>query len=177
VLFLCLSGQGCGEGRLEAEKKILANDPSFQKVIDKRNALQEQLDLQKTAFLKRKEKINEKIKSLKEERKQAKREYSLKVEKIKRQVYPEKRRLQRDLMEIERHYKWKKDELREIEKDIKEISALMEEKDKLNLTREEIKTWNGKLDSLAKKKEMVTSERNKLQTEVKITKMKIEVLD
>jgi len=178
VLFLCLSsGQGCGKGRAEAEKKILASDPSFQKVLDKRDALRNELDLQKEAYARKKEKIDEEIAALREKKDQVKKEYRLQIEKIKRQSYPEKKRLQRDLMEMERNYKWTKDEVRQIDKDINEISSLMGEKEKLDLTQDEAQEWNDKLDFLKKKKKTAVSANNKLREKIEITKMKIEVLE
>jgi hypothetical protein len=179
VLFCALvfSQQGCVEKREETLKNILAYDPSFQSVLDKRNSLQEKLNSQKTSLLRKEMEIGEGIIALKEKKALAKEEYASSVENIKRQMQPEKRRLKQDLLEINRRHRLKRVELSGIERDISEINSLIKKKDKLALTQEEMQTWNKRLSLLLKKKVFLESEVKKLKKEGEITKLKIGVLD
>jgi chromosome segregation ATPase len=175
--LLCLAFQGCVKDRSELEKKIVAHDPSFQKSLDNRNSLREQLDSQKAIFLGKEKEANDQISALKQGKINARKEYLAQSEKIKRQLQPEKRQLQRDLMDIKRQYKHKEQEIRDINKDINEISALIKKKDALALTQGEIRTWNERLSSLIEKKEVINAEKGKLEEEIEITKLKIKVLE
>ncbi len=174
--LLCLAFQGCLEDRAELEKRILAHDPSFQKTLDSRDSLREQLDSQKAIFLRRESEANSLIKALKQKKIDAKKEYSAQVEKIRRQIQPEKRQLRRSLIDIKRQYKCKEQEIGHIDKDINEITALIKKKDALALTQDEIRTWNERLSSLIKKKNEISAEKDKLGKEIEITKLKIKVL-
>ncbi|MEA3489989.1 MAG: hypothetical protein U9R44_06610 [Candidatus Omnitrophota bacterium] len=176
LLFLCLSSGGCLKERSEMEKEILAHDPFFKKTLDKRNSLRGQLDSRKSALVKNEQEIAAQITALREKKAQAKRVYAVSVERIKRQIDPEKRELERNLMELKRNYDLKKVELRNVNRDIEEIEALIRKKDKLTLTQEEVRTWNERLASLIRKKEIIISEKDKLRKETEITKLKLKVL-
>ena len=115
--------------------------------------------------------------ALKEKKVRSGQEYAAKAEQIKRQLHPEQRNLKRDLIEMQRCYGQKSEEVRHTERDIREINVLIKKKDKLALTQAEIQTWNDRLASLVKKWEMLSSEREKLRTEIGVTKMKIKVLN
>lgn len=175
-LFLFLSS-GCVEDRAEAEKRILAHDPSFRKVVDKRNSLREELARQKALLSKKRQDIADQVTVLRAKKDQAKKEYAASVEKIKRQLQPEKRQLERDLMEQERLYRKLKMELGENNRDIEEIGSLIKKKDQLTLTQEEIRTWNDRLASLIKKKDETYSEKQKTEEEIEVTKLKIKVIN
>jgi len=176
ALLFSLSFQGCVRDREEAEKTILAHDPSFQKTITRRNQIRKQMDSKENVYIVLKQKIAGQIMALKEKREQAKKEYLDSVEKLKGQMQPEKRELERGLIDLERNYKLKSAELSNINRDIKEINALINKKEELTLTPEEIRTWNDRLSALIRKKEEASAERGKMAKEIRITKLKISVL-
>ncbi len=177
AILLCVMSQGCGVQDIgEAEKKVVAYDPSFQKALDDRDALRRQLESIKAEYLGSTEQINSQMEALQERKAQVKKEYTAAEEKIKKQIEPEKRQLQRDLMEYQRQYKIKAIELENAEKDIKEITALIDKKEELDLTQEEIRTWNDRLTSLIQKKEKLSSEKDGLRQDIDITKLKDKVL-
>jgi hypothetical protein len=182
TVFLLLCGlavlqQGCVENREEMQKKILAHDPSFQESLEKRNSLQEKLDLQKAAYLRKKIEIEGEINALKEKSVQAKEEYATYAEDTKRQIEPDKRHLKQDLLEMKNRYELKKAELGSVNRDINEIDSLIKRKDRLALTPEEIQTWNKRLASLIEKKAEVEADLDKFKKEIEITNLKIKVLD
>ena len=177
LLMPSLSLQGCMKDQAELEKRILAHDPSFRKILDKRNSLRDQLNTRKTDLLRKQRDIDSRISALKQEKVNAEKNYSAQADKIKRQILPEKRQLERDLLDMRREYKTNKVKLANVNKDIKEINDLIRKKDDLALTREEIRTWNDRLASLIKDKETAASEKNKVQKEIEVTKMKIKVLN
>ena len=176
VSFLCLFSQGCGKDQARLEKRVLAHDPSFQETLDRRNSLREELDSQAKVFHRKTKEIKSQIDALARKKTRVKREYSSSVEKIKQQIHPERKRLQKDLLDAQRRYEQKKQEIRDVRGDIKEISALIKKKDVLALTQEEMRTWNDRLSSLMEKKEALNSEKDKLRTEIEITKLKRSVL-
>lgn len=169
--------EGCVKDHAEIEKKILENDPSFQKILDSRNSLRDELNNQKTGFMKKKQEIDMQISSLRGKKTEAKRMYSSSVERIKRQLYPRRRELERELMEMQRRYKLKSGIMGDVDRDIMEISTLIKKKDDLALTQEEIKTWNDRLSLFLEKKAALGSEKDKLKTDIEITKLKISVLE
>ena len=171
-----LSLAGC-EGEVgETEKKILAQDPSFQKELEKRDSMIEELATHKTNYLAKRIQIDEEISTLKEEKSLIRTQYVEELDRTKRRLNPEKRNLERELLESERNYKRSSSELVNINSDIKEITDLISKKEKLALTQEEMKTWNDRLASLIGKKEKADAEREKFKTDVNITKMKLKVL-
>ena len=177
-LFLssCFSSSGCFEKREELEKEILAHDPSFQDTIDKRNAMEDELEATLLAYQRKVQEADEQIAALKEEKIIAKTEYTDQVDRIRRRLNPEKGALQSDLVDMKRSYKIKNIQVREIDRDIKEINSLINKEDKLSLTQEEMKTWNDRLSSLIEKKEEVAAERDKLQADVRATELKLKVI-
>jgi hypothetical protein len=177
VVAVLLSFQGCVRDRDEAEKTILAHDPSFQKTIDKRKQLRKQMNSHENVYLVLKQNISAQIMALKEKREKAKKDYLDSVEKLKGQMHPEKRELERGLAETERNYRLKGAELGIINRDMKEVDALIKKKDELTLTPEETKTWNDRLAALIRRKAEVSAEKAKLGKEIQITKLKISVLN
>lgn len=176
LIFSCTFLAGCFEEREEIEKEILTYDPSFQNTIDKRNTMEEELETALLVYQRKIQEVDEQVAALKEEKIIAKTEYTAQVERIKRRLNPEKGTLKSDLVDMTRSYKIKNIQVREIDKDIKEISSLIDKEDKLSLTQEEMKTWNDRLSSLIEKKEEVAGERDKLQADIHATELKLKVL-
>ena len=176
IIAACFSSGGCNEDAAEIEKKIIAHDPSFQKILDKRDAMIEELSAKKAGYLNKRIQIDEEIETLKEEKSMLRTDYAEEIQRTKRRLNPEKRTLERELLEAERDYKRTKEEISIINSDIKEISELIGKKDKRSLTQEEMKTWNDRLGTLIGNKEAVTAEKNKLEADIATTKMKLKVL-
>ena len=106
-----------------------------------------------------------------------KREYLVGIEKVKLQGLPEKRQLERKLIESRRGLKTRKMETANILDDINEITALVEKKEDLALTQEEMQTWNQRLSALIDKKEKNQKEINSLKTEIEMIRLKISVIN
>lgn len=176
AILLCVAAQGCVKDIGEAEKKVAAYDPSFQKTLDNRDALRRQLESIRAEYLRNTDQIDSQMDALQERKAQVKRDYTAAAEQVKKQIDPEKRQLQRDLMEFQRQHKIKAIELENVERDIKEITALINKKEELDLTQEEIKTWNDRLASLMQKKEKLSSEKDRIRQDIDITKLKDKVL-
>jgi len=179
VIWLCASLcalPGCVRNEAEMEKEVLAHDASFKEAIDKRNSLRSEIDARQEACRQKEAEIDEKIESLKAQKVQDRKEYARQAAQIKRQLDPDKRDLERELIEFARQYKRKKEELNNIERDMDEINDLITKKDDLALSQEEILTWNERLAALTKKKTLAVQEKDKLQKEIRITKLKVKVL-
>ena len=176
VLVMSLFFQGCSPlNTAETEKKIVKYDPSFQKLLNKRNSLQCELEQKKTIFREKKQKINDKIKVMREEKLQLEKEQLSLEEQITRQIQPEKRELQKSLIEMSYQYKQKAELGRSIDRDIDEINSLIKKKESLSLTQDEMRIWNERMSSLIENKESVNLEKSKLKEEIEITKLKIKV--
>ena len=179
-LFLslfCLMFHGCVKDTAELEKKILVQDPSFQKALDNRNALRKEIRTPRTTYLREKRTIDSQIAALKEKKAAAGKEYSSSLERIKRQIHPMRRQLERDLLDMQRQYGRKKQAIRDIDRDINEINSLIKKKDDLDLTQEEVRTWNERLSALIEKKEALNLSAEQLQTSIETAKMKLDVLE
>ncbi|MFH1309791.1 MAG: hypothetical protein ABIH85_03815 [Candidatus Omnitrophota bacterium] len=177
VLLINLCFQGCSPNTAEIEKKILEYDPSFQKILDKRNELHKRLDQERAKFLKKKEDIDSQVNVLREQKRQIKQEYLLQASELNLQIQPDQRFLKKSIMELENNYRQKKEALGITEHDIGEISSLMKKKDTLALTPEEMKVWNNRMSLLVEKKEEQISEKNKVKKEIEITKLKLKVFN
>ncbi|MDP8299672.1 MAG: hypothetical protein P9L88_07225 [Candidatus Tantalella remota] len=176
VMVSCSFLTGCNEDQSAIEKKILVVDPTFQETLDGRNALRDQLSALQTGLARGIRQSEDQIAALKGQKVAARKEYAASVEKIKRQIYPQKRRMERELLDIQRNYTLKKQTIRDLDRDINEISALIEKEDKLSLTQEEVKSWNDRRAALVDKKEGINTDLEKMQVEIETTRMKIKVM-
>ena len=168
---------GCVDNRAEMEKKILAADPSFQQKLEERNLLRKELDTSRAIFMKSCAEVDAKITALRENKSQTRQEYSMVVDKIKRQVQPEKRRLEEELVDVKHQCEIRKIAIKSVEKDIEEITALINRRDTLAMSQEEIRTWNERLATLVNKKEKLLAEVTEIQNKTDVTKLKIRVLE
>lgn len=171
------ASSGCKKDRAEDESRILAHDPTFKTELAKRNALRQEMIDQKQAYMKLCRENDFKIAALKKQKKQAKNNYQATVEKIKVQINPYKRQLRQEYLDKQREYKRKKSEIADILKDTKEITALMDKKDRLVLTQEEVKTWNDRLSSLIARKAQLEEDTKQLKKDIEIMKLKIKVME
>ena len=176
VMLSCALLTGCNENQAEIEKKILAVDPTFQEVLDDRNALRGQLSALGTGLARDLRQSDDQIAALKKQKAVTKKEYAASIEKVKRQMYPQKRRMERELLDMQRNYTMKKQTIRDLDRDINEISALIEKEDKLSLTQEEVRSWNDRRAALVKKKEIINTDLEKMRIEIETTRMKIKVM-
>ncbi len=174
--LVAFSLSGCLQDRAQLEKKVLAYDPSFKTVLKKRDLLDAELDSLRAAFIKVKSTIDAQITVLRDKRLRAKREYDTSVEKIKLQFHPELRKVEREILEVQRRHDEKSIELREVERDMKEVSYLMKKKDKLVLTEEETKSWSDRIADLTEKKTDILEELGKINEELQIDKMKLKAM-
>ncbi|MDD5634963.1 MAG: hypothetical protein PHW46_06780 [Candidatus Omnitrophica bacterium] len=174
VSLLCL--QGCFENEAELEKKILDYDPSYQSVLDQRNVLRNELSVLQSIFQGGKKEIEDKINILKYRRSKLIKEYTVKSDKLKKQIVPKKKELSLMLGEMRKSYSEKSREISLAEKSIKEMSTLMGKKETLSLTHEELQSWKDKKSLLIENKQKLYSEKSKLEKEMKIIKLKIKVL-
>ncbi|MCK4852214.1 MAG: hypothetical protein KAS86_03780, partial [Candidatus Omnitrophica bacterium] len=117
--------------------------------------------------------IDDRIAALKKKSSEIRSEYLDSIEKIKRQIYPRKRGLQQELEEARRRMEQKQIELRDIRKNIDEINSLINKKERLSLTGEEIRVWGERLASLAGRNGAVEKEIDKLKKEIEITGLKM----
>ena len=80
-------------------------------------------------------------------------------------------------LKTRRRLKQKQIELSDIRGNIGEIDSLINKKERLSLTREEIRVWGERLSSLNEKSVAVEKEIDKLKKEIEITGLKIKVLE
>jgi len=175
ILVMSLFFQGCSTDTAREEKTILAHDPSFQKLLDKRNSLQNEADQKAELFRKKGQEIDGKMNVLRKEKERLNKEYLSVEEKITRQLQPEKRDLQKTLRELIYQHKQKSDAIRSVDGDIKEINALINKKESLSLTQEEMRIWNERLASLLEKKETAVKGKSEVKKEIEITRLKVKV--
>jgi hypothetical protein len=179
ILFVLVSlflTQGCKEDLGEIENSVLSFDPSFRKVLNQRDRLQEDLSSNKAAYFKEIESIEGQMGILKERKIKAKLEHKDRDEEIKRQIQPEARRLKQEVLDKKREYKRKKNILDEVNRDIKDVSGLIDKKDTLVLTSEEVESWNKRLFTLDERKKEVEEEIVQLQRDIEISGLKLKVL-
>ncbi len=174
--YLVLLLAGCAVDSEEATKKILVQDPSFQKWVNEKNAIRKKLDSAAGVYNEKKRKIEAQIIVLKVKKSDIKAEHLESVEKITKQLDPERRKLKQELVDMHNRLKLKETESDNISKDISEVSALMEKQNRLELTREEIQVWNKRRSALIRRKGKVDREIVDFKEDIGITKLKIKVL-
>jgi len=172
------------ENRKEIEQGVLERDPAFQETLNQRDAVQKELDSERAVFQKKESEIGGQIDLLREQInifRQKKSElralYFATLDSIKRKIYPEKRVLEQSYAEKKRLLRRKAIEARDVERDIKEIKGLVDKKDRLSLTREEIEAWNKRYSSLMDHKSLADKEIAELEKEIETLGMKIRVLN
>lgn len=167
---------GCRDNAKELESRILKDDPGFQDVLENRNDLREQIALQKAGYDKKVASYDSRIAALREQKALARSEYEASLDKVERQLEPVVRQLKAELVDMRRRLEMKSIQMRNIERDTKEIEALIDKKDTLAFTQEEIKTWNDRLAALVESKAEVSADEQKLKDDIKTTKLKIKVM-
>ncbi len=177
VMFISVFVQGCAENRAEIEKMVVAQDPSFQGMIEKMNSIRERINLDKQVFLQKKNEIEGRIQVLREEKKKLQMAYSAAIDRLKRQVHPEKMVLEKDLADLEVKYNIAKEALAHVEREIKDVKQLMDKKENIEMSREEMNAWKDRLGYLLKDKEGKILERDGLKRAVEVTKYKIKLLN
>ncbi len=168
---------GCVRDCAETEKEILSYDPSFSEILDIKKAAIKELNDTKVEFLAKEDQIIREVGLLKTRRRELKRAFSEKSGRIHQRLDPEKRELQRLMVDIEREVKHKQIFVKDINRDIEEINVLIDKKESLALTQEEIRTWNDRLSTLMKNKEAAVTEINRNIEEIRVTKLKLKVME
>jgi chromosome segregation ATPase len=183
VLFAALFSSGCGENPRETEEMILKEDPSFREELGERDAIQAEADAERDSYRKKADELDAQISLLKEQitifnRKKAdlRGAHAAALEDIRKKVAPQKRALEQDLAEKKRLLKRKEIELRHVARDIEEIKGLVDKKERLSLTREEVQVWNDRYSSLTQHRSGIEKEIIQLKNDIEITKLKIKVL-
>ena len=171
-----LFSYGCSKDMKEAEKKIVEFDPTFKKNLEKRNSLRKMISDQEKLYSGQKSKIAEQIRLLKAKDGELSRQNVQNIENIRQQIEPERRQLRRAIIEKKREHEKVIEALADINKDIREINKLVEKKEDLSLTQEELSTWNDRLGSLMKRRTLKESERLDLEREISVAKMKLKVM-
>jgi len=184
ISAFCVLLSGCVmEDRAEMEKTILQHDSSFQEILDQRDAYQRESDSAKAAYIREYGELEDKISELRnqiaairEQEANLKLSHLASLDEIKRKIYPRKRALKQDLAEMQRRLKRREVELRDIDKDIAEVEALVDKKERLSLTREEIHAWNKRFSSLVERKAEIEKEVEETKRNIEITRLKVKVL-
>jgi len=176
VPCLVLFFTGCAVDEGEATKKILAHDPSFQGWVNERTAIRKKLDSITSVYNEKRRKVEAQILVLKEQKSDIKVEYLGSVEKIKKQLDPANRKLKQKILDMRNRLKVKEIEAGNIEKDIGEVSALIEKQNRLDLTREEMQVWNKRRSALIRCKGKLEKEISDLKKDIEITELKIKIL-
>ncbi|MFH1846897.1 MAG: hypothetical protein ABH869_05015 [Candidatus Omnitrophota bacterium] len=180
ILVLCIlfAAGGCRtEDLTETEKKVLEKDPHFRKVLDKRNDIREKTDTETALFLEKKKKVQDEIKVLEEEKQRLESEYKLTARVLKKQLQPEKDQLRCELLEKKQEYNEKQRNIRNISSDINEIDKLLKKKGALELSKEEIRSWNERLSALVSQKKDAEFEKDKIKKEMEIFKGKLKLIN
>ncbi len=172
IIFL----SGCIEDIEELEKSVVARDASFRKELDKRDALQKEADALKAAYDAKVIGIASKVEGLKAEKARIRCEYLEAVENIRVKLKKRKKALKQQLVELEPQLAAGKKEVRDVISDMVEVQALMDKKDKLGLTGEEVRAWNTRFSTLSKEKIKIEKNIEKLREAVGVTKDKVKLL-
>lgn len=171
-----LFSYGCSQDMKETENEIIKFDPTFKENLEKRNTLRKMISEQESLYSGKKSKIEEQIRLLRAKDGELSRQNALVIGNIRQQIEPERRQLQRAIIETKRDYDRVMASLAQINKDIREINKLVKKKDDLSLTQEELSTWNDRLSTLMKRRTLKESERIDLQRKISVTKMKLKVM-
>jgi len=174
VLLLFL--QGCSIDPEEARKQVIAYDPSFRDVLREKDAIIKKLEEKKSDFDKKTSEIDAGIAALKNNKSMIRAEYDKSVDALKKQLDPRKRTLQLELVDLKRKMKRKIREENDIKKDIAEVNSLVEKKDQLDLTREEISAWNRRLATLTGRAGETGKAIAGMKEELRIKKLKLKLL-
>jgi uncharacterized coiled-coil DUF342 family protein len=164
------------EKREEAEKKIVDYDPMFPKLLEKRDLIQNEISDIGAMYRKAANAIYIQIESLKKKREDLRVEYLQSVEAKKRQLIPDQQELRNKLIDLSARFRIKTNEMNDVKRDIGEVDNLMQKKNRLDFTKEEIQVWNKKHSILLEREASLGQDIAKLGEEIRILKLKIKVL-
>ncbi|MBF0216214.1 MAG: hypothetical protein HQL30_04380 [Candidatus Omnitrophica bacterium] len=164
------------ERREEAEKKIVDYDPLFAKLLEKRDLIQNEISDIGALYRKAANAIYIQIESLKKKREDLRVEYLQALEAKKQQLVPDQQELRNKLIDISARFKIKTNEMNDVKRDISEVDNLMQKKNRLDFTKEEIQVWNKKHSILLEREATLGQELTKLGEEIGMLRLKIKVL-
>jgi hypothetical protein len=168
---------GCGTDVSELEKKVLERDPSFQVVIDTKDAMTKELAATKSNYISKKRSGENKIAAIKNELEKSRGEYVSRMERIKKKLDPEITALKNEMKIMKREVLVKNSEVSVIEKNISEIKELVQKGKNLEMTQEEMRMWNERMTSLLKKREDALRERDKMSADIETSELKIRIME
>lgn len=172
LLIIC----GCSGEKKDIQQEVVSYDPSFQKVLDERDNIKKESLLREQEFRKKQQRIDEQIRFLEQKKRDARKEHLAQLQRISTELDPEVRQLKRDLIDLRRKYRSTAEALENIDRDIREITDLIDKKDQLLLTQEELSTWNSRLESLVQEKQKKRARAAKIKKDIEITGLKIKLL-
>lgn len=176
-LFLALLLlSGCRGDVLELEKKVLERDPSFQSVIDEKDAMSKELDETKKDYFKKKHGMEGQIAAIRQELEKTRGEYASRVERIKKKLDPEITEMKNGVKILKLEVTVRNAELRGVEKSIKEIKELVQKGQSLEMTQEEMRMWNERMTSLLNKREAIVKDRDKTVADIETSEFKVRIL-
>ncbi|KJJ86029.1 hypothetical protein OMAG_000096 [Candidatus Omnitrophus magneticus] len=176
IFFIALSGCDM-KNRAALEKEIVSYDSSFRSVLTERDSLQKNLDALTQEYNAKFFKIDDQINVLKHAKLVLRNEYSNKSNSIKNNIIPYRDKLKENLKRLKSSLREKEKEQHTIKRDIKEITDLMDKKERLGLTTEEFVVWKKKLAILEDKRLAIEKEITNYNKEIEIANFKLKVLN
>ena len=174
VFSVCLTG--CGRVSESALSGVLEKDPSFRKVLDKKENISAKILKLNASYKKEKDVTIKSIYALKEGLRTKKDNLKTRIAGLGKELGPEIDLLKKKLDGKTSEYKLKRKTLKEARAKLKNIRKLLKKKSDYSLSGEEISVWNKKAAALEKKIARVNKDLDELRSKIRLLRTEIKIL-
>ncbi len=156
----------------DQKKQILTADPDFQKILDMKSKLDNQLISLRAEFLSEKDIYESKITALRKEYESDRAKFYAQTQDVKSKLNPEREKIKLDIAVFEEQLKNKNKGLRVIEDMLGQSKAIIENKFNSGLSEKDKLDWHKRYDSLIAESTATKQEIAKLKEKLYILKLK-----
>lgn len=175
VLYFLLAG--CGRPDEGARNLVLEKDPSFQKVLNEKDRLNEKIASLRESFKKKKDALSQEIRAIEGELEAGKSELEEQVASIKKEIGPKIEALKAGALEAREEYGEKARILKASIGKLANIKKLLNKKSELALSGDEISIWNKRSSELEDEINTVKKDLDRLRNKTNLLKTEIRILN
>ena len=175
ILYFLLTG--CGRVDEGTRDMVLEKDPSFRKVLNEKDLLNEKITSLRENFKETKDALSKKIQALEEELKAGESELEERIASIKKEIGPKIEALKAGALEARAEYGEKTGILKASINKLANIKKLLKNKQELALSGDEISIWNKRSSGLEDEINTVKKDLDRLQNKTNLLKTEIKILN
>ncbi|MBN1354594.1 MAG: hypothetical protein JW994_08020 [Candidatus Omnitrophica bacterium] len=176
AVFICAFFTGCVGVTEDGLKGILEKDSSFSRMLEAKKRVNAKIAALKDEYKKEKESLDQKMRSLKTDLQAKKDSLDERISSLKSEIEPEIKLLKEKLSERVSDYRSKSQNLKDSLSKLDNIEKLLNRKEGLSLSGDEISIWNKRAADLNREISFIRQSLDELKEKIRILKTEIKVL-